>query len=117
MSFEIVFRPWGSYQEIDGNDDSGHKVKKICVNPNKRLSLQSHKKRSEHWVITKGCAKVRVGNDYHILNVNQSVYIPKGVLHRMENNTTEIVEFIEVQVGEYLGEDDIERFEDDFGRI
>jgi len=68
-------------------------------------------------VIIKGTAKVRVGNDYHILNKNQSVYIPTSVLHRIENIGQDIVELIEVQIGTYLGEDDIERFEDDFGRI
>lgn len=113
---EKVTRPWGWYMNIYGDDNSGHKVKKLCVNPGKRLSLQSHEKRSEHWVIVKGSVKARVGNDCHMLNVNQSIYIPKSVLHRLENTTNEPAEVIEVQVGEYLGEDDIQRFEDDFGR-
>ena len=79
--------------------------------------MQSHQKRSEHWIIIKGSAKIRVGNDYHILNTNQSIYIPKGTLHRIQNITNNMLELIEVQVGVYLGEDDIERFEDDFGRV
>jgi len=113
---EKIIRPWGWYVNIEGNDHSGYKVKKIGVYPNKRLSLQSHQKRSEHWIIIKGTAKVRVGNDHHILNKNQSIYIPTGVLHRIKNIGNDMVELIEVQIGTYLGEDDIERFEDDFGR-
>lgn len=112
-----VYRPWGWYINIDGNDYSGFKVKKIGVYPGKRLSLQSHNKRSEHWVITKGKAKVQVGMNFLILNANQYVYIPKESLHRMENIGENVVEFVETQIGEYLGEDDIIRYEDDFGRI
>jgi mannose-1-phosphate guanylyltransferase/mannose-6-phosphate isomerase len=112
-----AYRPWGWYICIDGDDNSGSKVKRIGVYPGKRLSLQSHNRRAEHWVIVKGTAKVQVGKDFHILNPNQSVYIPTGALHRMENVGTELVEFIETQIGDYLGEDDIIRYEDDFGRI
>jgi mannose-1-phosphate guanylyltransferase len=112
-----IFRPWGWYLNIDGDDNDVSKVKRICVYPGKRLSLQSHAKRSEHWVITKGNAKVQVGEDNHILHKNQSIYIPVGVLHRMENIGSDEVEFIETQIGDYLGEDDIIRYEDDFGRI
>lgn len=112
-----AFRPWGWYINIDGNDHSGSKVKRIGVYPGKRLSLQSHKQRSEHWVVVKGQAKVQVGEDFHLLHKNQSVYIPIGVLHRMENVGDEMVEFIETQIGDYLGEDDIVRYEDDFGRL
>ena len=112
-----AFRPWGWYINIDGNDHSGSKVKRIGVYPGKRLSLQSHKQRSEHWVVVKGKARVQVGEDFHLLHANQSVYIPIGVLHRMENVGDEMVEFIETQIGDYLGEDDIVRYEDDFGRI
>lgn len=111
-----AYRPWGWYIGIDGNDHSGSKVKRIGVYPGKRLSLQSHNHRSEHWVIVKGIARVQVGQDFHILHPNQSVYIPIGVLHRMENIGEEMVEFIETQIGNYLGEDDIIRYEDDFGR-
>ncbi len=112
-----AFRPWGWYINIDGDDNSGSKVKRIGVYPGKRLSLQSHDRRSEHWVIVKGQAKVQVGQDFHILHPNQSIYIPIGVLHRMENIGEEMVEFIETQIGDYLGEDDIIRYEDDFGRV
>ena len=112
-----AFRPWGWYINIDGDDHSGSKVKRIGVYPGKRLSLQSHKQRSEHWVVVKGQAKVQVGEDFHLLHKNQSVYIPVGVLHRMENVGDEMVEFIETQIGDYLGEDDIVRYEDDFGRV
>lgn len=112
-----VFRPWGWYMNIDGDDHSGSKVKRICVLPGSRLSLQSHNYRSEHWVITKGKARVQLGKDLLDLNPNQSVFIAKEVLHRMENIGTEEVEFVETQIGEYLGEDDIVRYEDDYGRI
>lgn len=112
-----AFRPWGWYLCIDGDDNSGSKVKRICVYPGKRLSLQSHNHRAEHWVIVKGTAKVQIDNEYHILKSNQCVYIPIGVLHRIENIGTDMVEFIETQIGDYLGEDDIVRYEDDFGRI
>lgn len=112
-----AYRPWGWYMNIEGNDNSGFKVKRICVYPGKRLSLQSHNHRSEHWVIVKGTARVQVGKDYHNLDKNQSVYIPIGVLHRMENNSDDEVEFVETQIGDYLGEDDIVRYEDDFGRV
>ena len=112
-----VFRPWGWYVNIEGNDYGGFKVKRIGVYPGKRLSLQSHNKRSEHWVIVKGKAKVQVGKDFLILHPNQHVYIPKETLHRMENIGDELVEFIETQIGEYLGEDDIKRYQDDFGRV
>lgn len=112
-----VDRPWGWYMGIDGNDHSGYKVKRIGVYPGKRLSLQSHNHRSEHWVIVKGKAKIQVGKDFHILHSNQSIYIPIGVLHRAENIGEDMVEFIETQIGDYLGEDDIVRYEDDFGRV
>jgi mannose-1-phosphate guanylyltransferase/mannose-6-phosphate isomerase len=112
-----AYRPWGWYINIEGHDYGGFKVKRIGVYPGKRLSLQSHDNRSEHWVIVKGNAKVQVGKDFHILHKNHSVYIPVGVLHRMENVGEDMVEFIETQIGDYLGEDDIVRYEDDFGRV
>lgn len=111
-----VFRPWGWYKNIEGTDLSGFKVKRIGVYPGKKLSLQSHNHRSEHWVIVKGKAKVQVGKDFLILNENQHVYIPKETLHRIENIGEEELEFVETQIGSYLGEDDIVRYEDDFGR-
>jgi len=109
-------RPWGWYAIIHGTDNSGYKVKKIGVKSKSRLSLQSHDKRSEHWVIIKGRARVQVGGDFLELRENQHVYIPKKTLHRMENIGDEEVEFIETQIGDYLGEDDIIRYEDDYNR-
>ena len=111
-----VNRPWGWYATIDGNDYTGYKVKKICVWPNSRLSLQSHNRRSEHWVIIKGDAIVQIGGDYLEMNKNQHVYIPKNTLHRIENIGNEPLIFIETQIGEYLGEEDIVRYEDDYNR-
>lgn len=112
-----VFRPWGWYINVEGSDTNGFKVKRIGVYPGKRLSLQSHNKRSEHWVIVRGKARVQVGQDFLNLEPNQHVYIPKETLHRMENLGDEMVEFVETQIGEYLGEDDIVRYQDDFGRV
>lgn len=112
-----VYRPWGWYCNIEGNDTSGFKVKRIAVYPGKKLSLQSHEQRSEHWVVVKGNAKVQVGYDLLILHANQHVYIPKKTLHRIENIGEELLEFVETQIGDYLGEDDIIRYEDDFGRV
>jgi mannose-1-phosphate guanylyltransferase/mannose-6-phosphate isomerase len=112
-----VFRPWGWYVNIEGHDTNGFKVKRIGVYPGKRLSLQSHMSRSEHWVIVKGNAKVQVGKDFLNLESNHHVNIPKETLHRMENVGDILLEFVETQIGDYLGEDDIVRYEDDFGRV
>ena len=112
-----VFRPWGFYINIYGSDRSGFKVKTISVYPGKKLSLQSHHHRSEHWVIVQGNAKVTVGEKEILLQKDQSVYIPIETLHRIENVGSEMLEFTETQIGEYLGEDDIVRYEDDFGRV
>ena len=113
----ISHRPWGWYKNIQGDDHSGFKVKQIGVYPGKRLSLQSHDQRHEHWVIVKGRAKVRVGDEEKIFDPNQHIYIPVKALHRIENIGEEELQFIEVQIGSYLGEDDIIRYEDDFGRV
>jgi len=112
-----VFRPWGWYVNVEGNDYNGFKVKRIAVYPGKRLSLQSHNQRSEHWVMVRGSAKVQVGHEFIYLEKDQHVYIPIQTLHRIENVGTELLEFTETQIGEYLGEDDIVRYEDDFGRV
>lgn len=109
-----VYRPWGNYMDTDiGN---GFRSKRIVVKPGARLSLQRHKHRSEHWVVVRGRARVTLGEDVFDLEPNQSTYIPKGVIHRLENQTDEPLHLIEVQVGDYLGEDDIERLEDTYGR-
>jgi mannose-6-phosphate isomerase-like protein (cupin superfamily) len=112
-----VFRPWGWYINIEGNDNSRFKVKRIAVYPGKRLSLQSHNHRSEHWVIVNGNALVQVGNNFYNLTKDDHIYIPLKELHRIENTGNELMEFTETQIGDYLGEDDIIRYEDDFGRI
>jgi len=109
-----VYRPWGSYTLLE--EQPGFKVKKIVVKPGRRLSLQKHHHRSEHWVVVKGIAEVTRGDETFILRPNESTYIPMGVVHRLANPGKLDLEVIEVQVGEYLGEDDIVRIEDDYGR-
>lgn len=109
-----VHRPWGSYDSID--QDEGFQVKRIKVKPGGRLSLQSHTRRAEHWIVVRGTARVTRDNDVFELHANQSTYIPLGAKHRLENPGTEVLELIEVQSGDYLGEDDIVRYEDVYGR-
>ncbi len=109
-----VYRPWGSYDSVDNGET--FQVKRLTVNPGKKLSLQSHDKRAEHWVVVKGVATVTKGEEVFLLHVNESTYIPSGTKHRLENASDELLELIEVQSGSYLGEDDIIRYEDDFGR-
>jgi mannose-6-phosphate isomerase len=108
-------RPWGYYQIL--SHEKTHKIKRIIVYPGKRLSLQRHKRRSEHWHIVEGEALVTVENKKIALSGGGSVDIPKSALHRVENTGQSDLLFIEVQRGDYFGEDDIERIEDDFGRI
>jgi len=109
-------RPWGYYQVLS-DDSETHKVKRITVLPGKRLSLQSHKHRREHWVVISGRANVICGDKEIMLVKYESIDIPAGIKHRIENTGDEPLLFIEVQQGDYFGEDDIVRFEDDFGRI
>lgn len=109
-----VARPWGWYDTIDAGDR--FKVKRIQVNPGASLSLQKHAKRAEHWVVVKGLAEVTCGTKVITLQENQSTYIPLGETHRLSNPGKAPLEIIEVQSGVYLGEDDIERFEDSYGR-
>lgn len=109
-----VHRPWGAYQSLDQGDR--YQVKRILVKPGKRLSLQSHNHRAEHWVVVRGTARVTVGDEIKIVHENQSTYIPIGAKHRLENVGKIDLELIEVQTGSYLGEDDIERFDDDYHR-
>jgi len=110
-----ITKPWGYYQTI--HDDNGYKVKIISVNPKQRLSLQSHNHREEHWVITKGTGKVQVNNDIHTVKNSDYIFVPLKAKHRIENIGNEVLEFVETQIGDYLGEDDIIRYEDDYGRI
>lgn len=109
-----VFRPWGSYTVLE--EGPGYKVKRVTVNPGGRLSLQLHHKRSEHWVVIAGTARVTRGDEVFDLRVGQSTAIPVETRHRLENPGTETLHIIEVQNGPYLGEDDIVRFQDDYGR-
>jgi mannose-1-phosphate guanylyltransferase/mannose-6-phosphate isomerase len=109
-----VARPWGSYETIATG--SKFQVKRIIVDPGERLSLQSHVHRSEHWVVVDGTAEVTVGEQVLILQENESTFIPAGTKHRLANPGESPLELIEVQCGEYLGEDDITRFEDQYGR-
>jgi mannose-1-phosphate guanylyltransferase / mannose-6-phosphate isomerase len=109
-----VFRPWGSYDSID--DGERFQVKRIIVNPGAKLSLQMHHHRAEHWVVVSGTAKVTCNDKVFILRENESTFIPLGAKHRLENPGTIPLHLIEVQSGSYLGEDDIVRFEDTYGR-
>lgn len=107
-------RPWGSFTVLRTGD--GFKIKLVEIGPKKRLSLQAHGKRAEHWVVVSGCAKVNRGRDIVYVHSNQSIYIPKGVKHRLENPSDTLLKIVEVQTGNYLEEDDIKRFDDDFNR-
>jgi mannose-1-phosphate guanylyltransferase/mannose-6-phosphate isomerase len=109
-----VYRPWGYYEGIDIGER--FQAKRITVNPGAKLSLQRHQHRAEHWVVVSGKARVTRGEDSLVLNADQSTYIPLGVIHRLENIGDVALHLIEVQSGSYLGEDDIERFEDDYKR-
>ena len=109
-----VHRPWGYYEGLDSGER--HQVKHLMVHPGASLSLQMHHHRAEHWVVVKGRAEVTVGDKVSILEENQSVYIPLGTTHRLANSGTEPLSIIEVQSGAYLGEDDIVRFDDVYGR-
>jgi mannose-1-phosphate guanylyltransferase/mannose-6-phosphate isomerase len=109
-----VHRPWGSYQSVDMGDR--HQVKRIIVKPGGRLSLQKHHHRSEHWIVVRGAARVTVNELVKTVHENESIYIPIGATHRMENPGKIPLELIEVQTGSYLGEDDIIRIEDDYQR-
>ncbi|MCK7594476.1 mannose-1-phosphate guanylyltransferase/mannose-6-phosphate isomerase [Pseudomarimonas salicorniae] len=109
-----VYRPWGAYDSIDSGER--FQVKRITVKPGGQLSLQMHHHRAEHWIVVSGTAKVTRGDETLLLTENQSTYIPLGVVHRLENPGKLPLELIEVQSGSYLGEDDIVRFEDVYGR-
>ncbi|CRR04453.1 Mannose-1-phosphate guanylyltransferase 1 [Pseudomonas aeruginosa] len=110
-----VNRPWGSYTVLE--EGSRFKIKRIVVRPGERLSLQMHHHRSEHWIVVQGMARVTNGDGARLVNSNESTYIPAGHRHRLENPGVIDLVMIEVQSGEYLGEDDIVRFEDQYGRV
>lgn len=109
-----VFRPWGKYDSVDFG--SRYQVKRITVNPKAKLSVQMHHHRAEHWVVVSGTAKVTNGDETFLVSENESTYIPIGMIHALENPGKMPLELIEVQSGSYLGEDDIVRFEDNYGR-
>lgn len=112
----ITTRPWGTFETLSMSEGQ-YQVKRITVLPQKKLSLQFHNHRSEHWIVVQGEIVAQVGDDFQQLQKNQSLYIPKHVKHRIINNTSKSAVLIEVQVGDYLGEDDITRLEDDYGRL
>jgi mannose-1-phosphate guanylyltransferase/mannose-6-phosphate isomerase len=114
LTHRRVFRPWGSYEGLDMGPN--FQVKRLIVKPGKKLSLQMHHKRAEHWVVVSGIATVTRGDEVFKLGVNESTFISLGMKHRLENTEDVPLEVIEVQSGTYLGEDDIVRFDDDFGR-
>ncbi len=111
---ETSERPWGRYVVLA--DETDHKVKRITVKSGQRLSLQSHQRRSEHWFVVQGSGRVTLNDDFVDLGPGEAVDIPQTTRHRIENiGSTDLV-FVEIQTGTYFGEDDIERFEDDYGR-
>ena len=114
-TIERVTRPWGWYESL--SEVAGNKIKRIGVHPGQQLSLQKHHQRAEHWVVVQGLAEITLGESVQTLGVGGHVDIAIGVVHRLANRTTEPVEIVEVQFGAYLGEDDIVRLQDDYGRI
>lgn len=107
-------RPWGSFTVLDKGEN--FKVKRLEVLPGKRLSYQRHKHRAEHWFIVRGIAKVTLNGDEIIVRIGEAIDIAMGSAHRVENAESDLLVFIETQTGDYFGEDDIERLDDDFGR-
>ena len=110
----VVYRPWGNFDSVDAGD--GYKVKRISVKPGARLSKQMHHHRAEHWVVVRGTARVFRNDEIFDLHENESVFIPLGATHYLENPGDGPLDIIEVQSGSYLGEDDIVRFDDMYGR-
>jgi mannose-1-phosphate guanylyltransferase/mannose-6-phosphate isomerase len=109
-----VFRPWGSYDSLESRP--GFQVKRLAVLPGAVLSLQLHNRRAEHWVVVSGRARITRNDEVFELSRNEHTFIPLGARHRIENPGDELLEIIEVQIGDYLGEDDIVRLEDKYGR-
>ena len=109
-----VFRPWGSYDSLESGE--GFQVKRLTVLPGAILSLQSHRRRAEHWVVVAGVARITLDDRVFDLGVNEHTFIPVGAKHRIENPGAETLQIVEVQIGDYLGEDDIIRYEDKYGR-
>ena len=109
-----AIRPWGRWTVL--GEGEGYKVKRIEVNPGHRLSLQRHAHRSEHWIVVTGTAKIVIGERTSFVQTQESTFVPAGTVHRIENPGPHLLIIIEIQNGVYLGEDDIVRFEDDYGR-
>lgn len=114
MTLESEDRPWGSWHVIDVAE--GYKIKRIHVNPGARLSLQSHEHRSEHWVVIQGRATCEIDGEVRVVDHDQSIDVPMGAKHRLGNQDEVELVIVEVQLGSYTGEDDICRYEDDYGR-
>ena len=110
-----VCRPWGKYDSVD--QGARYQVKRITVKPGAKLSVQMHHHRAEHWVVVSGTAKVTNGQNTFLLSENESTYIPVGVVHALENPGKVVLEIVEIQTGSYLGEDDIVRLNDVYGRV
>jgi len=110
-----VYRPWGWYESLLVINN--YQIKILNVHPKAKISLQSHKHREEHWVVVEGIATVELDNKTHTLNVSDSIHIPKGIKHRLENLTDSELVVVETQIGSYLGEDDIIRYEDAYSRV
>lgn len=108
-------RPWGSFTVLD--EGRSYKVKRITVNAKKRLSLQEHKHRCEYWIIVDGDAVITIGDNQYLVKTGEMRFIPARTKHRLSNPGDKPLKVIEIQIGEYLGEDDIIRYEDDFGRV
>lgn len=115
VEHRTIYRPWGEYTVLE--EGMRYKIKRIVVRPGERLSLQMHHHRSEHWVVVKGTARVTIGDREIYIHENESAYVPKSTLHRLENPGKVPLEIIEVQNGEYVGEDDIKRIDDSYGRV
>ncbi len=114
-NLSVEKRPWGTFFVLQ--DEPHFKLKRIVIDPQQRLSLQKHHKREEHWLVTQGQGIVTVGEQEHDVKAGAYIHIAKGTVHRISNPFKEPVEFIEVQLGEYFGEDDIVRLQDDYNRI
>ena len=108
-------RPWGSYEVLE--DAATHKVKRLDLHPGRRLSYQRHERRAEHWFVVSGTAEVTLDGEAQVLTAGRAIDIPRGAAHRIANPGPDPLVFVEVQHGDYFGEDDIERLEDDVGRV
>jgi mannose-1-phosphate guanylyltransferase/mannose-6-phosphate isomerase len=115
QTIERTMRPWGWFETV--SEMAGNKIKRIGVNPGQQISLQRHQQRSEHWVVVQGTALVTLDDQTFELPMGGHCDIAQGQVHRIANRTQQLVEIVEVQFGSYLGEDDIERLHDDYGRI